>query len=47
MGDKLTAETTEESLGKTTALYKMPVRNEDGRVIAACEGLAYRTENKL
>jgi hypothetical protein len=29
------------------AVYKMPVTNEDGRGIAACEGFAYRTEDML
>lgn len=41
-GEELVAEASEESLGKTTALYKMTVRNSAGQLVAVCEGLVYR-----
>ena len=41
-GDTLIAEAFEESLGRTTALYKIIIRNSKGDVIAICQGLVYR-----
>ncbi len=47
LGAKLVAEAKEESTGKTTASYKITVRTEEGRVVALCEGLAYKLESKV
>ncbi len=47
LGTKLTAEAKEESTGKTTALYKITVRTEKKRVVALCEGLAYKLESNV
>jgi len=41
-GEDLVAEASEESLGRTTALYRMTVRNSAGQLVAVCEGLVYR-----
>jgi len=46
-GTQLIAEASEESSGKTTALYKIVVRTDDQRVVAICEGLAYKLESSL
>ncbi len=47
LGAKLVAEAKEESTGKTTASYKITVRTEERRVVALCEGLAYKLESKV
>ena len=39
---QLIAEAVEESSGKSTALYKIVVKNDDQRVVAICEALAYK-----
>ncbi|RLE48886.1 MAG: hydroxyphenylacetyl-CoA thioesterase PaaI [Candidatus Methanomethylicota archaeon] len=40
-GTRLYAEAFEESLGKTTGLYRMKVITEDGKLVAVCDGLVY------
>lgn len=40
-GELLKAEAFEESRGKTTAVYRMKVTNQDGKLIALADGLAY------
>ncbi|MGZ4942152.1 MAG: PaaI family thioesterase [Halobacteriota archaeon] len=47
LGTKLVAEAKEESAGKNTALYKITVRTEQHRLVALCEGLAYKLESKV
>ena len=47
IGTQLIAEANEESSGKTTALYKIVVRTDDHRVVAICEGLAYKLESSF
>ncbi|NWG08840.1 MAG: hydroxyphenylacetyl-CoA thioesterase PaaI [Nitrososphaerales archaeon] len=46
-GMKLVAECLEESLGRRTALYRIEVRSEDGRLIASSQGTVYRKEEEL
>jgi len=46
-GSKLIAEAFEESLGRTTGLYRMKVFTEDGKLVAICEGLVYITEEPV
>lgn len=46
-GEELEAEAVEESLGRTTALYKMVVRNSKGELVAVCEGLVYRHDRPV
>ena len=46
-GDTLIAEAFEESLGKTTALYKIIVRDSRGDIIAVCQGLVYRMDEPI
>lgn len=46
-GEVLEAEAIEESLGKTTGLYRMIVRNSQGELVALCEGLVYRREEQV
>ncbi|MEM4700096.1 MAG: hydroxyphenylacetyl-CoA thioesterase PaaI [Candidatus Nezhaarchaeales archaeon] len=46
-GEELEAEAIEESLGRTTALYKMVVRNSKGELVAVCQGLVYRYEKPV
>ncbi|MGQ9543909.1 MAG: hydroxyphenylacetyl-CoA thioesterase PaaI [Candidatus Bathyarchaeia archaeon] len=41
-GMRLIAEAYEENLGRRTGLYRIIVRSEDGRLIAASQGLVYR-----
>ncbi|MCS7098322.1 MAG: hotdog fold thioesterase [Candidatus Methanomethyliaceae archaeon] len=41
LGMHLTAIAEEESKGKTTALYKIKVLDEEGKLIASAMGLAY------
>jgi acyl-CoA thioesterase len=47
IGTQLIAEASEESSGKTTALYKIVVRTDDQRIVAICEGLAYKLESSF
>jgi acyl-CoA thioesterase len=46
-GEDLVAEAFEESLGKNTALYKMVVKNSAGQLVAICEGLVYRRDERV
>ncbi|PCN49912.1 phenylacetic acid degradation protein PaaD [Candidatus Geothermarchaeota archaeon ex4572_27] len=46
-GEELVAEAFEESLGRTTALYRVVVRDSAGNVVAICEGLAYRRDEPV
>lgn len=41
LGEELTAEAVEESRGRTTALYRIRVRNPEGRLVAIMDGLAF------
>ena len=43
---QLVAEAVEESSGKSTALYKIVVKTDDQRVVAICEGLAYKLQSR-
>jgi acyl-CoA thioesterase len=47
IGMRLIAEASEESSGKTTALYKIVVRTDGQRIVAICEGLAYKLESSF
>lgn len=40
-GEKLTAEAFPESVGRTTSLYKIVVKNEEGKEVAYFDALAY------
>lgn len=40
-GDELTAEASEESRGRTTALYMIRIRNAENKLVATMEGLAF------
>lgn len=46
-GEELEAEAVEESLGRTTGLYKLIVRNSRGELVALCEGLVYRRDEPI
>jgi acyl-CoA thioesterase len=46
-GDELTAEACEEHLGERTALYRIEVRNQEGKLVAALQGLVFRTGESL
>ncbi|MEM4979638.1 MAG: PaaI family thioesterase [Candidatus Bathyarchaeia archaeon] len=46
-GMELLAEAFEESLGRSTALYRILVRTKDGELIAACQGLAFRMDREF
>ncbi|MEM4576374.1 MAG: hotdog fold thioesterase [Candidatus Nezhaarchaeales archaeon] len=41
-GETIIAEAFEESLGDTTALYRIVVKNSKGSLVAVCQGLVYR-----
>lgn len=41
LGDLLTAEALEESVGRTTSLIRIKVTREDGKLIAVADGLAF------
>ncbi len=47
LGTRLVAEAKEESAGKNTALYKIAVKTDEGRLVALCEGLAYKLQSKV
>lgn len=40
-GKRLFAEAREESRGRTTALYRIRVTDEDGKLVSVADGLAY------
>jgi len=44
---RLVAEAVEESSGKSTALYKIVVKTDDQRIVAICEGLAYKLPSRI
>ncbi|MEM3382823.1 MAG: hydroxyphenylacetyl-CoA thioesterase PaaI [Nitrososphaerales archaeon] len=46
-GMRLVAECFEESLGKRTALYRIEVRSDDGKLIALSQGTVYRKDEEL
>jgi acyl-CoA thioesterase len=41
LGEELFAEAVEESRGRTTALYRIRVRNAEGKLVAVMDGLAF------
>jgi acyl-CoA thioesterase len=41
LGDELVAEAVEESRGRTTALYRIRIKNAAGKLVAVVDGLAY------
>jgi acyl-CoA thioesterase len=43
-GPRLSAEATEEKLGRRTGLYKLEVKLANGTLVASGQGLAYRQE---
>ncbi|MDH5815225.1 MAG: hotdog fold thioesterase [Candidatus Nezhaarchaeota archaeon] len=47
VGEALVAEAFEESLGDTTALYRIVVKNFKGVLVAVCQGLAYRIDEPV
>lgn len=47
VGEILIAEALEESLGKSTALYRITVKNSKGGLIAICQGLVFRTDEPV
>ncbi|MEM1626844.1 MAG: hotdog fold thioesterase [Sulfolobaceae archaeon] len=47
LGEKLIAEAFEESRGKTTSLYKILVKNEEGKEVAFVEALVYHLDSKV
>ncbi len=42
-GTILIAECEEESVGKSTGLYRIKVITEDGKLVASCQGTVFRT----
>lgn len=46
-GTKLTAEATEEHMGRRTALYHITVKSEVGNLIASCHGVVYRKKERF
>ena len=44
---QLVAEAVEESSGKSTALYEIVVKTDDQRIVAMCEGLAYKLPSRV
>ena len=47
LGTRLYAEATEESLGHRTALYRLAVTTEGGKLVALCHGTVYRRDQML
>ncbi len=43
-GTELLAEAFEESLGRSTALYRILVKTKEGELVASCQGLAFRMD---
>jgi acyl-CoA thioesterase len=41
LGEELVAEAVEESRGRTTALYRIRIRNAEGRIMSIMDGLAF------
>jgi acyl-CoA thioesterase len=41
LGEELVAQAVEESRGRTTALYRIRVRNAEGKLVAVVDGLAF------
>lgn len=46
-GARLTAEATEEHLGRRTGLYRLAVTAEDGALVALAHGTVYRKDQPL
>lgn len=46
-GTRLVAECFEESFGRRTALYRIEVRSDDGKLIASSQGVVYRKNEEL
>lgn len=46
-GETIIAEAFEESLGDTTALYRIVVKNSKGSLVAVCQGLVYRMNESV
>lgn len=46
-GETIVAEAFEESLGDTTALYRIAVKDSKGVLVAAGQGLVYRTKEPV
>jgi acyl-CoA thioesterase len=46
-GTRLTAEATEEHLGRRTALYHITVNTENGDLVASCHGVVYRKKESF
>ena len=42
LGDELVAEADEEHVGRRSALYRVAVRNQEGRLVALFTGTVYR-----
>ena len=47
IGTKLYAEAIEEKLGRRTALYRITIQSEAGKLVASCQGLVYRKEEAI
>jgi acyl-CoA thioesterase len=47
VGTRLTAEASEESKSRRTALYRLSVTAEDGTTVALCHGTVYRRNQPL
>ncbi len=45
-GMNLIAEASEESIGRKTALYRMTVKTEDGKLIASSQGIVFIINEK-
>ncbi len=46
-GAKLIAEAFEESLGRTTGLYRIVVKDQEGKLVAVGQGLVYLKQEPL
>ncbi len=46
-GDRLIAEAREESLGRRTALYRVEVKTEQGRLVGLFNGTVFRRDDRL
>lgn len=46
-GSMLFAEAQEEHLGRRTGLYRLTVTDDEGRLIASCQAMAYRKDKRL
>ncbi len=47
IGERLTAEATEEYLGKKTATYTIRVKNQDSKPVAVMKGTVFRFEEEF